>query len=275
VDGHIDWLTWTQRPERQPENIEELYYIARRTLRGLSDEHESILFDGQGFDRAPRQSNFNLCLSRDDHGVLIGGKGPTGLLLFTLTGRACDPIRDEASSRCFVREIASLLTRFDYAIDFRSDVLPSEFVNARSHKAFRTISYINSDTGQTCYVGSRKSDRFCRVYRYRKPHPRAHLLRVEYVFRRSMARAAAEQYLQETDLNRFHAKLFNTYGFNHEITRSAVSVEERINAPTVDRHTEDTIAWLYKQVVPALQRVIASGGFDMTDFLEKVYNQEV
>lgn len=49
--------------------------------------------------------------------------------------------------------------------------------------------------------------------------------------------------------------------------------DERVAVPTVSKHTEDTIAWLYKQVAPAMARVLQSGGFDMADFLEKVYNQ--
>lgn len=275
LDGHIDWLTWTQQPERQPESITELYHIARRTLRGLSDEHERWLFDGQGFDRTARQANFNLCLSRDDNGVIVGGQGPTGLMLFTATGRACQPLHNPAYARRIVGEVGELVTRFDYAIDFPADTLPSKFANARSHQGFRTVSFIRSDTGETVYVGSRKSDRFARVYRYNPPHPRSHLLRVEFVFRRAMARSTAVQYCAEESDERFCAKLFATWGFNHPITREITPTDERIAAPTVDRHTEDTIAWLYKQVVPALQRVMATGGFDMTDFLEKVYNQEV
>lgn len=262
------------RPERQPENVQELYHIAKRALRSLSDEHEQILFDGQGFDRSPRIGNFDLCLARDDGGVRIGAGGPTGYTLFEVTGRACDAFREPGLSRRVVGQVTELLTRFDYAVDIRCGTLPSNFANARSHKAFRSVSFIKSDSGTTAYVGSPKSDRYGRVYRYNPPHPRADILRVEYVFRRAMARAAATQYCQSENSDYFHTTLAKTWGFNHSVYDTSVESDERITVPSVTKHDEDTIAWLYKQVAPALRRVIANGGFDMADWLEMVYEQE-
>jgi len=261
------------QPVRQPQNVQDLYHIARRELRGLSDEHESFAFDGQGFDRATRFSNFDICLSREDHGFRLGGGGPTGYLCFDATGRACERIREQELSRRIVSEIFALLSRFDYALDIPCDTLPSKFANTRNHQGFRTISFVRSDTGETVYVGSRKSDRYCRVYRYNPPHPRSHLLRVEYVFRRGMARAAAEQYCKSPSIEHFHASLGSTWGWQHRVYNPNVTSDERVAVPTVSKHTEDTIAWLYKQVAPAMARVLQSGGFDMADFLEKVYNQ--
>lgn len=273
VEGHVDWLTWTMKPAREPENVQELYHIARRALRGLSHEHEQILYNGQGFDRSARIGNFNLCLARDDGGVRFGGGGPTGYILFEITGRGCDAIREPELSRRFVGEIAELLTRFDYAVDIRADTLPGDFVNARSHQGFRSLSYIRSDKGTTAYVGSPKSDRFGRVYRYNPPHPRADLLRVEYVFRRALARAAATQYCQQESDADFHEKLAQTWGFNHPVYDTGVDSDERISVPSVSQHDEDTIAWLYKQVAPAVRRVLAAGGFDMAHWLEMIYQQ--
>lgn len=242
-------------------------------MRSLSHEHETLFFGGSGFDRAPRISNFDLCLQRDDRAAAIGGVGPQGHMLFQLSGRGCDAIRQPELSRRFVSEIAELLTRFDYAVDVRTDIEPFAFANKRWHKAFRTVSFIKSDTGATAYVGSPKSDRYCRVYRYRPPHPRSDLLRIEFVFRRGMARTAAALYCEQEDDSHFLSKLGNTYGWNHPIWQPRVRTDERINAPSVTRREEDTITWLYKQVAPALARVLATGGIDMADFLEHVYKQ--
>jgi hypothetical protein len=41
--------------------------------------------------------------------------------------------------------------------------------------------------------------------------------------------------------------------------------------PIITRGNEDTVRWLYVQVVPALRRMIAEGAIDVTDFLEEVY----
>lgn len=274
MDGHVDWLTWTMKPHRQPENIQEVYHLARRALRSLSDEHDSFAFNGQGFDRAPRISNFDLCLARDDNGFRIGGAGPTGYMLFDATGRACDAIRERALSRRIVGELGQLLTRFDYAVDIETDTIPSAFVNARSHHAFRSISFIRSDTGETAYVGSRKSDRFVRVYRYFEPHPRAKLLRIEYVFRRQMARTAADEYCKSEDDALFLSRLGNTYGWSHPDYEPNEITDERLSVPAIERADEDTIAWLYKQVAPAMRRLLASGVLDMADFLQSVYPEQ-
>ncbi len=273
MDAHVDWLTWTMQPQRKPETIKDVYHLARRALRSLSDEHESFAFDGQGFDRTSRISNFDLCLARDDNGFRIGGAGPTGYLLFDATGRACDRIREPELSRRITMEVAELLTRFDYAVDIHTGTLPSEFVNARLHQAFRSVSFIRSDTGETAYVGSRKSDRFCRVYRYSPPHPRSHLLRIEYVFRRGMARAAAAQYCEQENDALFLSKLGNTYGWGHADYKPDEKTDERVATPSYSQSDEDTIAWLYKQVMPAMRRLIGTGVLDLAHFLERVYEE--
>jgi DNA relaxase NicK len=261
-------------PRNPVESVTEVYDRARTLIRSLSDEHERIFFSGTGFDRAARISNFDLCLARDNNSAAIGGRGPQGHMLFQLSGRGCDAIRDNAVSRRFVGEIAELLTRFDYAVDVSTRTRPVDFANSRSHRAFRTISYIKSDSGSTVYVGSPKSDRFCRVYRYNPPHPRSHLLRIEFVFRRAMARTAAGVYCEQENDTEFLARLGNTYGYAHQDWQPEARSDHRISTPSVDRHTEDTVAWLYKQVAPAMARVMATGGFDMADFLQHVYKQE-
>lgn len=273
VDGHVDWLSWTMRPHSEVRTASDLYANGKRCARELSNEHETILFNGTRLDRASRISNFDLCLARESGDFRLAGGGPTGYILFNLSGRGCDDIREPELSRRFVSQIAPLLTRFDYAVDIPTSVRPSHFVNARSHKGFRTISLIRSDSGETVYVGSRKSDRFARVYRYNDPHPRHALLRVEYVFRRAMARTAAIQYCESEGDDRFQSKLGNTWGWSHSCYNPAEQTDERIEVPVVDRETEQTIFWLYRQVAPALARVMKTGGFDMADFLQCVYNQ--
>jgi DNA relaxase NicK len=194
-------------------------------------------------------------------------------MLFQLSGRGCDSIREPATSRRFVTEICELLTRLDYAIDISCNIKPSEFANHRSHKAFRTVSFISSDSGETVYVGSPKSDRFVRVYRYNPPHPRSHLLRIEFVFRRGMARAAAREYCEQESDAHFLAKLGNTYGWAHPIWQPTVQTDERIATPVLKQSDENTVYWLYKQVLPAMQRLWREGALDVTDFLEKVFEE--
>lgn len=273
MDLHVDWLTWTMKPRREVVTPQDLYYLAKKELEGLSNEHVAWIFDGQGFDRAVREGNFAVCLQRDDHGVRLAGASPTGYIKIDATGRACDSIRKPGQNRVIVSEVTELLTRIDFALDVRTDVLPAAIANTRSHQGFRTISFIRSDTGETCYVGSPKSDRYCRVYRYNKPHPRSELLRLEFVFRRGLARAAAGDYIASPTDEEFAGKLLSTWGFVHAALKDMRRTDERIKTPSFTRHQEDTIAWLYKQVAPALRKLLSESSFDMADWLETVYNQ--
>lgn len=277
MDSHIDWLSFTLvRPDQQQhenscKSLMELRYEAEELLRRVSHEHRTYVFNGFGFEACGGRAPYRYALGRDDGGVRCFGGGPQSGVLYELSGRACEGIRSFAAASAFLAPIMERITRLDIAADIRSECRPGEFANARSHQGFRSTSFIKSDTGETVYVGSPKSDRFCRVYRYNKPHPRAELLRVEFVFRRGLARDAARSLLRAKDFSEFVALLGNTYGWRHRIWQPGHQTDERLSVPIITRGNEDTVRWLYVQVVPALRRMIAEGAIDVTDFLEEVY----
>lgn len=214
-----------------------------------------------------------MALRRDDNGVTVYGCSGTSTILYEVSGRACHGIRRTQDAREFIAPIGERLSRWDYAVDISTGTSPTEFYNHRSHKNFRTVSLIRSDTGETVYCGSAKSDRFCRVYRYSDPHPRAHLLRVEFVFKRGLAKHAAELFCQSEDESHFLAKLGNTYGWKHRDWQVDNPTDERIAAPSTTQKEEDTVAWMYRQVAPAMRRLVKVGALDMTDFLQFIYGQ--
>ncbi|HSJ39399.1 MAG TPA: replication initiation factor domain-containing protein, partial [Planococcus sp. (in: firmicutes)] len=163
--------------------------------------------------------------------------------------------------------ISEGITRLDFASDVRTTTLPSSFVNARKHKGFRSLSFIQSATGETCYVGSPKSDRFARVYRYNKPHPRSELLRMECVFRRGLAREAARQLGEAGSFERFATQLGNTWGWGHPDWKPQVIDNTKLTTPKVERADENTVHWLYTQVAPALARLWREGAIDLDEFI--------
>ena len=184
-------------------------------------------------------------------------------------------MRENNIARTLAQSVRNAITRLDYAVDVRTGVRPSEFGAKRQHQTFRSTSLIKSDTGETLYVGSPKSDRFCRVYRYAKPHPRHALLRIEYVFRRGMATSAVQAYLVSESDAQFQAQLGNTWGFTHPVWRPGEVTDERVRAPIVTRENEDTVLWLYKQVGPALRRVYDQGAIDLEDWWAHVFGTYV
>lgn len=271
MDLHIDWLSWTEKEKVEPRDDAELYHAGKRALERVDKELAHVFYDGTGFERGKGRPPYRLALARDDHGAMVYGRSHTGTLLFELSGRGCEPLRAKNMARWFVAGIAERITRIDFAVDVRCSTAPSAFANARNSARFRSISYIASDTGETVYLGSPKSDRFARVYRYREPHPRHHLLRVEFVFRRGLAKDAAFQFARSERDEDFTAQLGNTWGLEHSDWKPGVSTDERLRAPIVMREDADTVAWLYKQVAPAMARLLGNGALDMTDFLQAVY----
>lgn len=206
-------------------------------------------------------------------GLRIYGGGGADTILIEISGRGCDAIRDETLSRRIVSDLSDRITRFDYAVDVRTGVLPSEFTRKRGSNKFRSKSIIRSDTGETVYIGSPRSDRYARVYRYNSPHPRHELLRIEFVFRRGLAKSASQHYTKQENSAQFVAMAGKTYGLIHPTWQPGIQTDERLVTPERRKTESKTVSWLYRSVVPALQRCIAEDAIDMADFLQAVYNQ--
>jgi len=113
-----------------------------------------------------------------------------------ISGAGCERLLSHGQFQKILDCSKERITRIDIATDIETSTLPSEFVAIVAHDRMRASGYQKSETGETCYVGSKKSDRYARVYRYYKPHPRANLLRIEHVFRRDYAKVVAAAILE-------------------------------------------------------------------------------
>lgn len=149
--------------------------------------------------------------------MMLFGGSQFGNFLYELSGRGCDTF-DTPHERFFALSyLGPHLTRLDIAIDIECDVSPIEFADARTHNRFRSKWTIESDEGQSVYVGSPKSDRYAVVYRYEEPHPRSHLLRIEHRFRRELAKETAAAYCDEhADEFGFVTSVGLSWGWEHE-----------------------------------------------------------
>lgn len=275
MDARVDWISFTLKTDAHIMTASDLYYAAKGLLKGISNDHATYIFNGTGFDPSKGRAPYALALARDDAGCRIYGGGPLASVLFELSGRGCEGLYPLSHAQRFLAGVLSGVSRVDFAFDLRTGTRPADFTNHRSHQGFRSISFIKSDTGETVYVGSPKSDRFARVYRYNPPHPRSELLRVEHVFRRGLARTTAEIFVREGDTASFFARMGNTWGWNHKDWRPNVQTVEKIAIPAATRENMDTVNWLYKQVAPAMRRMMREGAIDLTDWLEFVYADSV
>lgn len=127
-----------------------------------------------------------------DSGVCVSWGEVNAHLFVELPGQACAWARFTGLFEQLVKATHDRASRVDCAIDILTSTKPVEFVSAGFAKRFakNTIDG-RSDTGDTFYVGSRKSDRFARVYRYDPPNPRSPYLRVETQFGGKSARSVA------------------------------------------------------------------------------------
>jgi len=194
--------------------------------------------------------------------------GETGITLYaspTLThccveisGRGCETLIEKETLGVVLGLCKERVTRIDIACDIETEVTPPDFVEQKSHVRMRTSGHYTSSTGETCYVGSQKSDRFCRVYRYNPPHPRCNLLRIEYVFRRDQAKTVANACATEgTDAVSRAAYL--AFGFSHVVGIQEGGKHANITVISDNHKGGNTVFWLVDTVAPCFQKLVRNG----------------
>lgn len=269
----VDWLSFTLETEEQPRSGRQLELLAR-TLISMENKYVyELIFENEAFVPIPARAPYRVGIGNADHTVRLYGSSHTNTVLTELSGRWCTKLDTLETAQRFILPIASRLTRLDTATDILTRTSPVEFTNAGYSARFKSTGHIVSTDGETCYVGSPRSDRFARVYRYNPPHPRAAWLRVECIFRRKLAPLAAEAINTASSWTDVHQRLGATFGWKHSDYGGDASGVERISTGDYSTKQElNTVAWLYKQVAPAMKRLIDSGALSPTEFLEHVYS---
>ena len=179
--------------------------------------------------------------------------------LLEITGRGCDRLSESNAILNMIDAYSDRLTRIDIAVDIETGIQPSEFISLRGDNKFKTDGHIKSDTGETYYVGNRKSDRWARVYRYNEPHPRAHLLRVEMVCKDVWAKACGRAVIDEgiDAVSRYLGDVFAwqspLWEFSEDTDSASVETESI-------SHQGGTERWLITQVIAAIDKLNSKGG---------------
>jgi hypothetical protein len=187
------------------------------------------------------------------------------------SGKGCQWLRDKSLLQTILEGAHTRVTRLDIASDFITPTTPSQFIEAGYSNRFSSQSIITSTSGETVYVGSQKSERFARVYRFAPPHPRCQSLRVEYVLRREQAKLFAKSLLY-----RPVAAMAGVLGKDFDWQHPAWSLpHETLDTPTNvrgDRSNAGTIRWLMLSVAPAFKRLVKEGEIaDPEQFVRSVF----
>jgi hypothetical protein len=190
-----------------------------------------------------------------------------GLVLIEHTGEGCSALEESGVLLDVLKRVHGRITRLDLALDLLTDVTPSDFVAKRGESKVTARGTQISKTGATEYIGSRKSDRTCKVYRYFGRHPRSHLLRIEYTYRKEQANVAASFVLAE-GLDETIKRAGVSYAWQHPVYTE--KADEPIPAWRPERRNGKTVAWIYSQCIPAMQRLINEGVLTLDEILEEI-----
>jgi DNA relaxase NicK len=250
----IDWLTFSfNKPTPNDNNpFEELllYQADDATKNTLSEMVSRIGFKPKiGTPHKPYGEAIEPC-----EGVVLMYSHKRPEAIVELQGKGCrqQPEWTQAIARATVDRI----TRIDLCADFETTLQPFEVCK---NAEVTTRADMDSQTGQTVYLGSPKSERFVRVYRYAPPHPRSQFLRVEIVYRREYAKKIIGIMAKQTMLGIIKAEIerlkldpriahaIDDKPAEYQLTRRATTGEEK------------TVLWLAKQVAPAIKKLIDEG----------------
>ncbi|HET9328868.1 MAG TPA: hypothetical protein VFQ05_19045 [Candidatus Eisenbacteria bacterium] len=184
------------------------------------------------------------------------------------SGRACSVIFNGAGGYELIRETHNFATRCDLAIDFESDIDVVLWVVNKKKVAVKTCSHIVSEKGETRYIGSRKSERFLRIYRYNHPHPRAHLLRCELELKGKKAKAVCARFKDMTAYEVICAE-FEPFLSENPLFQPALATPPPARALRKERTSIGRLRWLELTVAPALHKAHDEGIIDLSEWLTR------
>lgn len=204
--------------------------------------------------RAPYKQSY-----RCAEGIYIWFNVNISHALMEITGQGCDFLRQHGLLESLLTRIQERVTRLDLAVDMTCDTTPMEFVEAGTSGRFKSRGHVQSPTGETVYLGSRTSERYCRVYRYAPPHPRHTMLRAEMVFKKQNAKMFVSNAVEcGFNYNALALGAGQIYGFEHA-SWDLRGDEIALNSYTPERRSGKTVMWLVSQVAPAFKKLVKEG----------------
>lgn len=236
--------------------------------RLLSEEHHHKFgMGGWGIEKGG--GFYSVRLRHEVSGTAISFGEANAHYFIELSGRACNNLDAIDALQPIIRETSARCSRIDFAVDIPTPETPEHFSANRNSKAFKSNGTIVSPSGTTCYLGSRKSERMARIYRYNEPHPRSGLLRVEAEYKGDAAKAFAK-HLAETDVRTACLAAHKPFGWNDPTWNIGEIDTLKVPYKSYNPSNASTIRWLYGDVITALRKAIENNLVDLDDWLSKL-----
>jgi len=245
----IDWLSISLPNSRCIGQVQRALlapYI--HSVTGLNDDWQV----------SQSRKPFNVGFKGVKTGVMLYGYHSLGGALLECTGKTMDTLERDYSALVDSWLTVYKITRIDIACDYEQRIAPSVLC---ANIDARTIGKLVSDTGETIYIGSSKSDKFVRCYLYNAPHERANSTRVEFVYRRDYATKVA-RFIASGDVESVVGDIKRHLILRGYDMRDDWNDIEEAKIKMSDEHSRDiqkTLKWLKKQVSPSIQRLLLEG----------------
>jgi hypothetical protein len=249
----LDWVSFTVKLPAKPGQHLEFQHDITEAMRyrfPMLPDMTGAVAQGVG-----KRQPYTRMIERSGVVILFNPSIPHALI--EITGQGCTAIGNE-SLITLLENVLERLTRLDVALDIETPITPAQIVSEGYSERFKGVNYWHEESGESYYVGSKKSDRYVRVYRWHEPHPRAHLLRFEYVTRRETAKATARHAI-EHGLEHTLGSLSHVFSWQHPAA-SQYDTGQRIKAwSEPHKKSVGTMRWVVKAVFPALERLQSEG----------------
>lgn len=269
---HIDWLTIVGHRPVEPADytVHSAYLTAAQWLSERSEHFIESFGYPMDWQIVRPRAPYAFARRSDDNTRTLYVHPLASHFTFEVSGAHCAKIADRMP--LILRDYAEHFSRLDIAVDMETTVTPLQFDQKCNPARVNTRSRFTSSTGETVYIGSRSSDRFCRVYRYNPDHPRSHLLRAEFQLRAGFAKAAAQSVADGVALGGLAADLGRHFGFEHPCWVPSADPVPLV----VQSHAQSgrTVHWLTNTVAPLLRRMQREGRLDVQMWLDEYVMRE-
>jgi len=268
----VDWLSFTLPVQGSDGDLEDFASNVLGTIyTHLGKEIFDNVFNREWQERAGGRAPYSYSHDVGATGIVIFTNPRRSELLVEVGGKGCEYLRSQLLLDDTLSHVQTTITRLDVAADVETQVLPHEFAPEANYPTTRSYSKLCSQSGETVYIGSQHSEKFIRVYRYKSPHPRSRFLRIEFVFRRKVARAVCGEILVQGE-EAVAAWAGENAHFLHPIWNVKDDHEKFFVFDRPEREAGKTTYWLIQSVAPAFRRLVHEGVIkDPLNFLQTYF----
>lgn len=256
----IDWYSFTLfYSDRSVKSMDVMDKVNYALFERIPDEWGEIVESGLIWKPSHGRSPYTRSFTTLKGGLTVFVNEALNHFLVEISGKGCEALHKMDVLDGIISQTTDRTTRIDIAVDIQTETTPEQFVKSGYNKKFSAVSSVKSKDGETEYIGSRKSERYCRVYKYNAPHIRSDWLRCEFVFKKKTAKMFAENMAKGMfQMNSVANGCKEIYKFEHEdfdVRGTAIEIKSY----TPDRGDNKTIYWILTAVVPAFKRLVKNG----------------